>query len=663
MPSTNKFKWLLVSIFIAFLPFIYTETTLDPVLTLRFFIFSIVVLVFLLMSKGPLLTKEVLRHPIIIILFCIFCLYVLSTFTSSYGYSDSVYHTLKVGLFIVFLLAITKEFKENRELIFKSGMIFSLLTSLLAVFQIVMSMLNETLGSEINQITGTMANKNLLSSVLFLAIPFNIYCVYLVKSKIWKILALVSLISILLVVLFLQTRAVYIALLLSCIVFVIVKFKSLKKVVFFSSLIIIITCCFIVLLNVIQFESDSYVNRLKVELNDIVNVRETLNKRNSISTRYELYKNTINIIKENPVTGVGPGNWRLEIPKAGLYRTKGETGNSIVQRPHNDFLWIASETGILSGLLYVLLFFFVLKNVYFLSKDSNPKERIFYATIFSVISGYLFISAVDFPMERIEHNVLFYTLIVTAVSPNIKPTINVKHHTAFNSIMISIVVLCCVIGLLRHKGEVHLTTAKLYKGKQHWQRIIKEIDKAYVPNIYELDRSSTPVHWYSGVAKFSLGQQEGAYEDFKRAHSLNPNHLHVLNNLATSYQLKGNSENAKMYYNDALRISPRFEDASVNLAAVIFNEGETQEALNVILTCNFVNDTKKYNQYLKTIINKSINDYIGLAKPSQSDVKKILSLKNQMNNDFENVKKQFRVLYEIKKTNNTHYIKLYLNKY
>ena len=663
MPSTNKFKWLLVSIFIAFLPFIYTEATLDPVLTLRFFIFSIVVLVFLLMSKGPLLTKEVLRHPIIIILFCIFCSYVLSTFTSSYGYSDSVYHTLKVGLFIVFLLAITKEFNENRGLIFKSGMIFSLLTSLLAILQIVMNILNGNLGSEISKITGTMANKNLLSSVLFLAIPFNVYCVYLVKSKIWKILGLVSLISTLLVVLFLQTRAVYIALLLSCIVFVIVKFKSLKKVVFFSSLIIIITSSFIVLLNVIQFESDSYVNRLKVGLNDIVNVRETLNKRNSISERYELYKNTINIIKVNPVTGVGPGNWRLEIPKAGLYRTKGETGNSIVQRPHNDFLWIASETGILSGLLYVLLFFFVLKNLYFLSKDSNTRERIFYATIFSVISGYLFISAVDFPMERIEHNVLFYTLIVTAVSPNIKPTIKVKHQTAFNSIMISICVLCCVIGLLRHNGEVHLTTAKLYKGKQHWQRIINEIDKAYVPNIYELDRSSTPVHWYSGVAKFSLGQQEDAYEDFKRAYSLNPNHLHVLNNLATSYQLRGNTEKAKMYYNDALRISPRFEDASVNLAAVIFNEGETQEALNVILTCNYVKDTKKYNQYLKTIISKSINDYMGLAKPSQSEIKKILSLKDQMNNDFENVKKQFRVLYELKKTNNTHYIKLYLNKY
>lgn len=663
MPSTNKFKWLLISIFISFLPFIYTESTLDPVLTLRFFIFSTVVLVFLLMSKGSLLTKEVFRHPIILILFSIFCSYVLSSFTSSYSYSDSIYQTLKVGLFIVFLLAITKEFNENRGLIFKSGMIFSLLTSLLAFFQIVMSLLNGNLGSEINQITGTMANKNLLSSVLFLAIPFNIYCVYLSKSKIWKILAIVSLISTLLVVLFLQTRAVYIALLLSCIIFVIVKFKSLKKVVFLSSLIALTTSCFIVLLNAIQIESDSYVNRLKVELNDIVNLRETLNKQNSLSTRYELYKNSINIIKENPLTGVGPGNWRLEIPKAGLYRTKGETGNSIVQRPHNDFLWVTSESGILSGLLYALLFFFVLKNLYFLSKDSSPRERVFYSTVFSVISGYFFISAVDFPMERIEHNVLFYILIATAVSPNIKPTKDAKHHTVFNSIMISICVLCCVVGFLRHKGEVHLTTAKLYKGKQHWQRIIKEVDKAYVPNIYELDRSSTPVHWYSGVAKFSLGQQEGAYKDFKRAHSLNPNHLHVLNNLATSYQLRDNSEKAKMYYNDALRISPRFEDASVNLAAVLFNEGEIQEALNVILRCNFIKDTKKYNQYLKIIINKSINEYILSTDLNQSDTKKILTLKDKLNNDFENVKKKFRVIYELKKTNNSHYIKLYLNKY
>ena len=663
MPSTNKFKWLLLSIFIAFLPIIYTETTLDPALTLRFFIFSTVVLVFLLMSKGLLLTKEVFRHPIILILFCIFCSYVLSTFTSSYSYSDSIYQTLKVGLFLVFLLAITKEFNENRGLIFKSGMIFSLLTSLLAISQIVMSLLNGNLESEINQITGTMANKNLLSSVLFLAIPFNIYCIYLSKSKIWKILAIVSLISTLLVVLFLQTRAVYIALLLSCIIFVIVKFKTFKKVVFLSSLITLTTYCFIVLLNAIQVESDSYVNRLKVGLNDIVNLRETLNKQNSLSTRYELYKNSINIIKENPLTGVGPGNWRLEIPKAGLYRTKGETGNRIVQRPHNDFLWVASESGILSGLLYALLFFFVLKNLYFLSKDSSPRERVFYSTVFSVISGYFFISAVDFPMERIEHNLLFYILIATVVSPNIKPITDAKHHTAFNSIMISISVLCCVVGFLRHKGEVHLTTAKLYKGKQHWQRIIKEIDKAYVPNIYELDRSSTPVHWYSGVAKFSLGQQEGAYEDFKRAYGHNPNHLHVLNNLGTSFQLIGNSNDAKKYYSKALKISPRFEEASVNLAAVLFNEGRIEESLSTILRCNIEKDTIKYNKYLKTIINKLINDFTTSENVNNLQLKKILFLKNDMNNDFEKVKKQFRSLYELKKQNSTHYLKLYLNKY
>ena len=118
-----------------------------------------------------------------------------------------------------------------------------------------------------------------------------------------------------------------------------------------------------------------------------------------------------------------------------------------------------------------------------------------------------------------------------------------------------------------------------------------------------------------------------------------------------------------MYYNDALRLSPRFEDASVNLAAVLFNEGEIQEALDVILRCNVIKDTKKYNQYLKTIINKSINEYIFSSDLNQSDTKKILTLKNKLDNDFENVKKNFRVIYELKQTNNSDYMKLYLNKY
>ena len=63
-----------------------------------------------------------------------------------------------------------------------------------------------------------------------------------------------------------------------------------------------------------------------------------------------------------------------------------------------------------------------------------------------------------------------------------------------------------------------------------------------------------------------------------------------------------------MYYERALDISPRFEEVSVNLSAILFNEGKVQEALDVILRCNIEKDYLKYDKYLKTI-SKMIKNY------------------------------------------------------
>ena len=63
-----------------------------------------------------------------------------------------------------------REVKTDRYKIIKSCVLF-FITSSLALSQYLMMYVNNDL--EINFIAGTMANKNLLSSVLFLGLPFS----------------------------------------------------------------------------------------------------------------------------------------------------------------------------------------------------------------------------------------------------------------------------------------------------------------------------------------------------------------------------------------------------------------------------------------------------------------------------------------------------------
>ena len=53
---------------------------------------------------------------------------------------------------------------------------------------------------------------------------------------------------------------------------------------------------------------DVFVNKTK----ELINFSE--------SGRYKLYNSTLQMIKDNPILGVGAGNWKVEVWNYGLYR-------------------------------------------------------------------------------------------------------------------------------------------------------------------------------------------------------------------------------------------------------------------------------------------------------------------------------------------------------
>jgi Flp pilus assembly protein TadD len=58
--------------------------------------------------------------------------------------------------------------------------------------------------------------------------------------------------------------------------------------------------------------------------------------------------------------------------------------------------------------------------------------------------------------------------------------------------------------------------------------------------------------------------------------------VHVLNNIATCQTLRGEHEEAIRYYERAIEIAPRFEEARVNLGFLLHSLGRNQEAYDVL---------------------------------------------------------------------------------
>ena len=106
------------------------------------------------------------------------------------------------------------------------------------------------------------------------------------------------------------------------------------------------------------------------------------------------------------------------------------------------------------------------------------------------------------------------------------------------------------------------------------------------------------------VTNFLMNNISQAHEDFKKAHKAHPYHIHVLNNLATCYEMEGNHNEAIYYYKKALEIFPQFEDALINLGATYYNSGRYEEAYETLVRCNQNTQNPKLEEYLKSVKKK-----------------------------------------------------------
>ena len=612
----------LLQIFLAIIPLIVSFSTTDPTLAIRFLVFSIVIisilLYYLIINKS--IQKEVVLHPVMVLLGLILLAYIFSGFYNGFG-SESIYVILKLFLSYVFALIFIHFVKdEGYTPLLNSFIYFSLILSAIYIYQIVANYSDiMTIESEwkrnfkFDAFGSTMGHKNLLSSMHFLLLPVLIYLLITAK-KIIKILSGLALVLILITFLQTQTRAVLFALVIFSLSFLILNKTEIRK----KHILGLLLSVFLFVVSGYAFIK--YTNRYDAFIGEI---SKTLDFTSS--GRYKLYKSSLELIGQHPIFGVGPGNWSVDVWEYGLYA--GTIGESFAQRPHNDFLWVFSEGGFIAGISYVLLFIILLRDSYLLFRQTKGRDRLLYSLLFSCFLGYGFISLVDFPMERFSHNIIFFLLASFVIAGRIKE-FKTKMATGFKLLLIIISCFALYVAIIRYSGEVHATNAIHFKGKGKWGYVIKAVDKSYNSDYYEMENTSTPLLWYRGVAYFNQKRYALALRDFQDAYEVNPYHVHVLNNLATSYEMKGDRKKAKKFYRAVFDVNPSFKESRINLAAILFNERQYVEALDMILKSKVDPHWKRkrdnfqdnYDLYLSTIVKAWIKSELSLANKKEKKV-------------------------------------------
>lgn len=562
--SSRLFLFLPVFLLLSYFPNIS-----DPFILPRAIFLSGFVLVYSLF-----LTKE--KYFQLNFYSLIFLVLSILSFTSTLWASNisesisSAVFFLFISILFIFFQSILIEKKYQDALI--KGLLFS--SFLILIFVLVQLLFNEKIDYKNVEsfvfMSSPLGHKNITSGGLLLLLPFTINS-FFSFNKVYKILATISILSSIVLIAILQTRSVYLALFIMFSIFFLgmffflfsVKSKSFKKKSLISLGIILLLFILLLIYNPFNL---SFIEVIQNRIRSIFSLNQTFSDSNkTIHERLFLWKGTFNMIKEHFLLGVGAGNWKLLFPFEGLIYSRAEQGQTIFQRPHNDFLWVFSEVGILGFLLYISIF---IKAIYALLKDFFNKqilntEKIQILILLSGIMAFVIFTNFSFPIERVF--LVFILAIYLSLTLNKNSfKINIPKN-AFLVINIFII----VVFVLSFNSFRNIYKVKQYANLKHWHEVIKYAEKANSV-VNKLSYTSTPIHYYKGVGFSNLDKNKEAQQIFLQALKYNPTHLQTINALAKTYEKEGELEQAFKVYDEALSISPLFYESIINISSVSF---------------------------------------------------------------------------------------------
>lgn len=280
------------------------------------------------------------------------------------------------------------------------------------------------------KLNGFYGNKNIFAVAFLFKLPFLYYAFMRYKGFIkWISLVLVFMIAFCLVIL--STRSSFIGLIFQAVillvygVYSILKVNRSKKAILgFVLPLLAIGCGFFSGNRFIEYNYEHLAAK-KVKNNYSVDERFKSIADGNSKGRLLIWKNTVEIIKEKPLSGYGVGNHKLAIMKVECAK---KHDYIVSDHAHNDFLEMFSELGIFGCLIYILTYVFAaiyaLKQMF--AKGVNELFRLRAMVGGTIILTYMNDAMFNFPLERADCQIYLAIGLALLISNHIKIKKNQK---------------------------------------------------------------------------------------------------------------------------------------------------------------------------------------------------------------------------------------------
>ena len=255
-------------------------------------------------------------------------------------------------IFIYYSISYKLEIKNKLNVIMTAFLGVASLSGIIGIIQLVNLKISNIQFNEEHRVASFLENPNNLGAYSILSLFIILLLLFNEKKKNKKIILFLSMFLIAINIILSQSRNALLALFLGALLLAIIYDK---RILLLS-----------ILLPLVMFIIPQSRNRIL----DILNPEQN-------SSRFKIWKTAELIIKDNPLFGVGYDNFALEYPTY-IYHNPDLLihGSYKAQHPHNIFLKIQSELGIIGTIFFIIFIILTIFTLYNYIRSTRDDKTI-----------------------------------------------------------------------------------------------------------------------------------------------------------------------------------------------------------------------------------------------------------------------------------------------
>ena len=356
-----------------------------------------------------------LKDSSLVITYSLYIFICIISYTVAFNKSEALivlsqYLTFYICFLVIYLISLNT--KINYLKLFVALSIISIAIESYGVLSTAVDyfLINGNEFARSNILRGFSGNINIVSYSIAIKLPVLLYALFKTNNKLILALLFALLYFSSLIIFMLMSRGAFIAFMFVLIVIILFKLFSSFKKNYLKVLLISIT-----VISSFGF-TETFINQsennvLAERLGSLNNTQDA-----SINSRLRYFNDAFLSIKNNPLIGVGIGNWKFY---SILYDYEDMEDYIVPVYVHNDFLHTATEIGIIGLIAFIFIFVIPLSNLTsLLKKGTYSNESLF---LILIIGVYIIDSMLNFPVSR----PISYVYLIFAIVAGIKNKLDV----------------------------------------------------------------------------------------------------------------------------------------------------------------------------------------------------------------------------------------------